>query len=97
MHLQVSDLQRSIEYYSGVLGLRVLSGSSGSAELGAYGDETPIVMLHERPGARPVPRRGLLGLYHFAILLPDASGARPVCAAPRHTRRVRGQRGPCRQ
>jgi catechol 2,3-dioxygenase len=62
VHLQVSDLQRSIEYYSGVLGLRVLSGSSGSAELGAHGDETPIVMLHERPGARPVPRRGLLGL-----------------------------------
>jgi catechol 2,3-dioxygenase len=27
--------------------------------------------LHERPGARPVPRRGRLGLYHFAILLPD--------------------------
>ena len=24
-----------------------------------------------RPGASPVPRRGLLGLYHFAILVPD--------------------------
>ena len=71
VQLQVSDLQRSIEYYSGVLGLRVRSGSSGSAELGAYGDESPVVILHERPGARPVPRRGLLGLYHFAILLPD--------------------------
>ena len=33
MQLQVSDLPRSIDYYSGVLGLRVLSGSSGSAEL----------------------------------------------------------------
>ena len=31
----------------------------------------PLVELHERPGARPVPRRGLLGLFHFAILLPD--------------------------
>ena len=25
----------------------------------------------ERQGAAPVPRRGRLGLYHFAILLPD--------------------------
>jgi catechol 2,3-dioxygenase len=29
------------------------------------------VELHEHTGARPVPRRGALGLYHFAILLPD--------------------------
>ena len=29
------------------------------------------MILRERLGARPVPRRGLLGLYHFAILLPD--------------------------
>jgi catechol 2,3-dioxygenase len=29
------------------------------------------VELHERVGARPVSRRGHLGLYHFAILLPD--------------------------
>jgi catechol 2,3-dioxygenase len=29
------------------------------------------VELREQPGARPVPRRGSLGLYHFAILLPD--------------------------
>ena len=51
VQLQVSDLQRSIEYYSGVLGLRVRSGSSGSAELGAYGDEPPLVILRERPRA----------------------------------------------
>ena len=30
-----------------------------------------LVELHERPGAAPVPRRGRLGLYHYAILLPD--------------------------
>jgi catechol 2,3-dioxygenase len=30
-----------------------------------------LVELRERPGARPVPHRGLIGLYHFAILLPD--------------------------
>jgi catechol 2,3-dioxygenase len=35
------------------------------------GASAPIIELHERPGARPVPRRGRLGLYHFAILLPE--------------------------
>jgi catechol 2,3-dioxygenase len=28
-------------------------------------------VLHERRGAAPVPRRGRLGLFHVAILLPD--------------------------
>ncbi|MBX6365824.1 MAG: VOC family protein, partial [Gemmatimonadetes bacterium] len=31
----------------------------------------PLVELRERRGARPVPERGRLGLYHYAILLPD--------------------------
>ena len=71
VQLQVSDLQRSIEYYSSVIGLRLRSTAGGTAELGAGGDGPPLVILRERPGARAVPRRGLLGLYHFAILLPD--------------------------
>jgi catechol 2,3-dioxygenase len=41
------------------------------AHLGAPGAGAPLVELHERPGAAPVPRRGRLGLYHYAILLPD--------------------------
>ncbi|HEX6060384.1 MAG TPA: VOC family protein [Gemmatimonadaceae bacterium] len=71
VRLQVADLARSLEYYERVLGLRVLGRASGSATLGAHGDARPIVELHEHPGATPVPRRGRLGLYHFAILLPD--------------------------
>ena len=41
------------------------------AGLGAPGAGVPLVELRERPGAAPVPRRGRLGLYHYAILLPD--------------------------
>jgi catechol 2,3-dioxygenase len=33
-------------------------------------DGVPLIELHERTGVRQ-PRRGRLGLYHFAILLPD--------------------------
>ena len=69
--LQVADLARSVDYYERVLGLRVLRGSPGSATLGTQDGVTPLVILHERPGATPVPKRGRLGLYHFAILLPD--------------------------
>lgn len=69
--LQVADLDRSLAFYERVLGLHVLDRSGSRAVLGALDSETPIVELVERKGARPVPRRGLLGLYHFAILLPD--------------------------
>lgn len=71
VRLQVCDLQRSLEYYQKVLGLRPLATRGTTATLGAHDDDWPLVELHERQDARPVPRRGLLGLYHFAVLLPD--------------------------
>jgi catechol 2,3-dioxygenase len=73
VRLQVADLSRSVAYYERVVGLRVLHRDPGVATLGAHGDATPLVELHELAGATPVPRRGRLGLYHFAILLPDRS------------------------
>jgi catechol 2,3-dioxygenase len=69
--LQVSDLERSLAYYKEVLGLRLLKQSPGNAILGATEGDSPIVELSEREGVRPVPPRGRLGLFHFAILLPD--------------------------
>ena len=71
VRLQVSDLARSLVYYTTVLGLRVLSQAGSMAVLGTQGSAAALVELHERRGIHPVPRRGLLGLYHFAILLPD--------------------------
>src|SRR5829696_7135621 len=69
--LQVSDLERSLEYYNVVLGLRTRERSGNRAMLGPHGDDAVILELREKKGARTVPRRGLLGLYHFAILVPD--------------------------
>jgi catechol 2,3-dioxygenase len=71
VRLQVADLDRSIGYYGRVIGLRVTGRTAAGATLAAQGDETPLVDLEELPGATPVPRRGRLGLYHFALLLPD--------------------------
>jgi catechol 2,3-dioxygenase len=71
VRLQVADLARSIGYYQRVLGLRATERTETSATLAAQGDETPLVELKELRGATAIPRRGRLGLYHFALLLPD--------------------------
>jgi catechol 2,3-dioxygenase len=71
VRLQIADLARSVAYYEDTLGMRVLRRDRSGAVLGAHQDDTPLAELHERAGAQPAPRRARLGLYHFAILLPD--------------------------
>jgi catechol 2,3-dioxygenase len=71
VRLQIADLARSIEFYESVIGLRVVRRSAGVAELAAQNDDHVLVELREKPGVRPAARRGLIGLYHYAILLPD--------------------------
>ncbi|HUR34791.1 MAG TPA: VOC family protein [Vicinamibacterales bacterium] len=71
VRLQIADLQRSIDYYERVIGLRVVARTGTSATLTAHGEGLPLVELHEKRGVQPAPRRGAYGLYHFAILLPD--------------------------
>ncbi len=71
VRLQVADLERSTAFYEKVLGLRPLSRTVDTVSLGTHGEDREIVHLHQLSSARPVPRRGLLGLYHFAILLPN--------------------------
>jgi catechol 2,3-dioxygenase len=70
VRLQVADLARSLSFYEDVLGLRSVERTSAGARLAGH-DGSPLVELTERKGARPVPHRGCLGLFHFAILLPD--------------------------
>lgn len=88
--LQVADLERSLRYYGDVIGFRVLEREGGRAVLGAHGDGAPLLELRENAGVRPVPRRGLLGLYHFAILLPDRAALGRFLA---HLRQVGAQAG----
>jgi len=82
VRLRVADLGRSSEWYERVLGLRRSNGppaadAGDAAEPGlplvaSDGDEA-LVTLVERSGARPHSSRGRLGLFHYAILLPDRS------------------------
>jgi catechol 2,3-dioxygenase len=67
--LEISNLDRSLAYYRDVLGLHVIDADVETAVLGT--DEGQVlVKLHQDRRVRPVPRGGLLGLFHFAILLP---------------------------
>jgi catechol 2,3-dioxygenase len=67
VELTVADLDRSLDYYRDVVGLRELSREDGVMRLGA--DGTELLALHEQPGAEPAPRS--TGLFHFALLVPD--------------------------
>ena len=66
VELSVSDLERTLDYWQSVVGLRVLARDDGSASLGA---DTELVRFVEEPGARSA--RGFAGLFHVALLLPS--------------------------
>jgi catechol 2,3-dioxygenase len=66
VHLNVTDLERSLAFYEHAIGLRVHRREGAVAALGAGGED--LVVLHEDPSARPAGRHG--GLYHVALLYP---------------------------
>ncbi len=70
VHLQVSDLSRSLEYYQHIIGLRPRETADDTAVLTAHGDDRALVVLRSRRGVTRA-RRGAFGLYHFALLLSD--------------------------
>jgi catechol 2,3-dioxygenase len=69
VHLTVSQLERSLDYWQRQIGLRVHEREGRVAALGTRGED--LVVLHEEPGAPPV--RGHTGLFHLALLLPERS------------------------
>ncbi|MFD3190446.1 VOC family protein [Sedimentitalea sp. HM32M-2] len=72
VHLKVSDLDRAIAFYSGVLGFEVTQRyGKGAAFLGAGGYHHHIGLnTWESAGGTPPPP-GHTGLYHSAFLFPD--------------------------
>ena len=67
VHLSVSDLSRSIDYYESAIGLRVHSRDGDRAALGTGGED--LLVLTGKPGAQPANE--FCGLFHFALLLPE--------------------------
>lgn len=70
VHLDVSDLGRSLAFWRDLVGLSIATGEEdGTVALGTGGH--PLVVLH--PGAVRPAGRGHSGLYHLAIHIPTRS------------------------
>ena len=65
--LKVTDVARSISYYTHNIGLTLLSQEARTAVLGTT--ERPLLELTEQPNA--VTASNTTGLYHFALLVPN--------------------------
>ena len=64
--LRVRELLRSVDFYTSILGFRLIDCDPQIARLGV-GDDC-LLILRENPSSRPAPRTA--GLYHFAVLVP---------------------------
>ena len=70
VYLRVRELERSLAFYRDLLGLRVVPRVEGVTYLAAALDGPALLGLVEHPDAPPRPPR-TIGLYHFALLLPE--------------------------
>jgi catechol 2,3-dioxygenase len=72
VHLKVSDIDRALDFYSGVLGFEVMLRQGDEAAFISAGGYHHHIGLNtwESKGAGPPPRN-TTGLYHTAIRYPD--------------------------
>ena len=72
VHLKVADLERSLAFWNGVLGLEVQQRLGDQAAFVSAGGYHHHIALNtwESKGGSPPPA-GTTGLYHVAILYPD--------------------------
>ncbi len=71
VHLKVADLQRSLDFYCGVLGFQLVQRfGSGAAFVAAGGYHHHIGLNTWESGSGSPPPPGTTGLYHIAILYP---------------------------
>ena len=71
VHLKVSDLERALQFYTGVLGFKITQRYGAQAAFVSAGDYHHHIGLNtwtRKGGARPPT--GTTGLFHVAILYP---------------------------
>ena len=66
----VSNLKRTLAFYTNILGLTLVKEEAGAAQLGTNGKDV-LLVLEEIKSAKPAVN--ILGLYHFALLLKERS------------------------
>ncbi|MDP9146869.1 MAG: VOC family protein [Acidobacteriota bacterium] len=72
VHLKVANLERAIDFYSGILGFQIMQRLGDSAAFLSVGNYHHHIALNtwESHGGHP-PAPGTTGLYHTAIVYPD--------------------------
>jgi len=73
MHFQeitllIKNIKRSLEFYQEILGLQVIEQFENKTVLSSNRKDPLIILLEDR---NAIPLGITLGLYHFALLLPD--------------------------
>jgi catechol 2,3-dioxygenase len=71
VHLRVSDIQKSTQFYESILGLKKITEASEKTLLSPNGKLPYLVALTKSKKELDFSQRKRLGLYHFAILLPE--------------------------
>jgi catechol 2,3-dioxygenase len=72
VHLKVADLDRSLEFYCGVLGFELqqrIGDEAAFVSAGGYHHHIGLNTWHSKGGSPPPPRT--TGLFHFAIRYPS--------------------------
>lgn len=69
VEIKVADMERSLKYYTEVIGFQILQQSADRVTFTTDG-KTSILSIIQPKGAFQSPRK-TTGLYHFAILLPS--------------------------
>ncbi len=72
IHLQVTDLDRALAFYHGLLGFEIMMnvGTAAFLSAGGYHHHIGLNTWHSQ-GGRPAQRQGVAGLYHAAILYKE--------------------------
>ena len=72
VHLKVSDLERSVQFYTRILGFEITTRMGNQAAFlsaGGYHHHIGLNTWESKDGSSPPA--GSTGLYHFAILMPN--------------------------
>jgi catechol 2,3-dioxygenase len=67
--LRVKDLEKQLEFYRDLLGFEMVRSAGNQTDLALTGKRFTLSLVHD-PSA-PLRPQSTLGLYHFALLLPD--------------------------
>lgn len=69
--LKVRNLERSVQFYTGVLGLKEVGRLGAKMAFFSAGDNHHDLAVLEVGSAATLPERGAVGLYHVALKIGD--------------------------